>query len=408
MKPNPSPDDVSEPSIIAGELEAEDEFGGNLFDGVEISEHDGTEFTFETRSGGNATPANDPPKPSNPAGPPTAPAQRISGNARSGPVQPAMNRVQSMPSMRAPNNGNQNPPQPSTRVSNNGNQNPQQHQQQNGPPKPMHPPNNRPPQTSNALQAMSRPEPARPRGPNPTVDIHAAPKPIGQPQQQNQNQPPRPQQQNQNQPLRPTPPQAQQSNQAPQNQAAAPKPPGPGQQPPQGPPTVGFVRARPNLNPDSAASLNGLPAFNPHAESPIPQEKRTPGIDRNRSMKITRDSIGKPPPAPQLQQQQPPPQPQVQGFRPVAPGGRNTNYVNPNQDPHRRIGAPGGHAMSPLANRTSYKPPGPIQGIKRPPLADVSNQAGNGDGHEDKKPKLDNGRENAPPVPGNGGAVTSS
>jgi hypothetical protein len=46
--------------------------------------------------------------------------------------------------------------------------------------------------------------------------------------------------------------------------------------------------------------------------------------------------------------------------------------------------------MSPLANRNAYKPPGMVGGIKRPPLADVSNQAGNSEAPPDpKKPKLD-------------------
>lgn len=50
---------------------------------------------------------------------------------------------------------------------------------------------------------------------------------------------------------------------------------------------------------------------------------------------------------------------------------------------------PGAHAMSPLANRGAYKPPGMVGGIKRPPLADVSNQGANAEGPpEPKKPRL--------------------
>jgi hypothetical protein len=385
MRSNTSGPNESQSSLMVGELEAEDEFGGNLFDGVEISEHEGAEFTFETRSAASEAEVKTPGASGAPARQ-GGPAQRVAGIMRNGSGQPPMNRAQQVPPTRTPNGGNQPPPQ--------------QQPPNQGAPRTMPPPNNRDQQTPNPAQNMARPDGQRPRGPNQTVDIHAAPKAQGQPQQ--------------NQPLKPTPPQAPQANPPqPQNQTAAPKPPGPGQPPPPAAPTVGFVRARPNLNPDNAASLNALPAFNPHAESPVPQEKRTPGIDRTRSMKITRESIGKPPPAPQLQQQTA--QPQAQGFRPVAPNGRHPNYVNPNQDPNRRIGAPGAHAMSPLANRGSYKPPGQVGGIKRPPLADVSNQAGNGDGHEDKKPKLDKGAENRAPAPENAvppangaGAVPSS
>ena len=43
---------------------------------------------------------------------------------------------------------------------------------------------------------------------------------------------------------------------------------------------------------------------------------------------------------------------------------------------------PGAHAMSPLANRGAYKPPGMVTGVKRErmPLADVSNGNSNSNG----------------------------
>lgn len=354
-------------SVISTSFEVEDEFGGNLFDGVEINEDHGHEFTFETVPGAPVPKLLEGPRPADPAaGPVTNRTNPGLGNA---PIRQPVPRVQSMPAMRAPNGANQ-PPQ-------------QQQQQNQGPSRTAPQQVARGPQTPNPQQNNGRPDLQRPGRPPPTVDIHAPPKPPVQPPQQ------------QNPPLRPTPPQV-----LPPNQAAPPKPAGSStsHRPP-----VGFVTSRAAelmQNSESTASLSNLPAFNPHAESPLPKDQRTPGIDHTRSMKITRESVGIPTPNPQPQpQEQQAQQGQgQQGFRPVG-GGSNragSNFVNPHQDVNRRIGMPGAHAMSPLANRSAYKPPGMVGGVKRPPLTDVSNQNGsNGDGPEPKKPKLEaNGVEN--------------
>ncbi|EUC44964.1 hypothetical protein COCMIDRAFT_96837, partial [Bipolaris oryzae ATCC 44560] len=216
-----------------------------------------------------------------------------------------------------------------------------------------------------------------------------------------------------NQPPRPNPPQAQQ----PPNQQRQ----GPQAQPTTTPatnltalnqrPSVGFVtsRAAELLQASEMPTLNNLPQFNPNAESPIPKEKRTPGIDHARSVPIKREAVGAPP-APQ-------PAPQ----RPGAPstGSFNRpNIVNPHLDSNRRIGMPGApsYAMSPSANRGAYKPPtfsngnGP-NGIKREraALQDVSNVGVNGqtaavvEGPDAKKQKVD-----VPPGAENNAGVTST
>ncbi|XP_014558712.1 hypothetical protein COCVIDRAFT_93711, partial [Bipolaris victoriae FI3] len=172
-------------------------------------------------------------------------------------------------------------------------------------------------------------------------------------------------------------------------------------------PTVGFVtsRAAELLQSSETTTLNNLPQFNPNAESPIPKEKRTPGIDHARSVPIKREAVGAPP-APQ-----PPPQ---------RPGASSTgsfnrpNIVNPHLDSNRRIGMPGApnYAMSPSANRGAYKPPtfANGNGIKREraALQDVSNVGVNGqtasvEGPDAKKQKVD-----APPGAENNAGVAST
>ncbi|KAJ5060441.1 hypothetical protein J3E72DRAFT_233710 [Bipolaris maydis] len=201
-----------------------------------------------------------------------------------------------------------------------------------------------------------------------------------------------------NQPPRPNPPQAQQ----PPNQQRQVLQAQPTTTPATNPTasnqrlSVGFVtsRAAELLQASETPTLNNLPQFNPNAESPIPKEKRTPGIDHARSVPIKREAVGAPP-APQ-------PAPQ----RPGAPstGSFNRpNIVNPHLDSNRRIGMPSAssYAMSPSANRGAYKPPtfangnGP-NGIKREraALQDVSNVGVNGqtaavEGPDAKKQKVD-------------------
>lgn len=175
-------------------------------------------------------------------------------------------------------------------------------------------------------------------------------------------------------------------------------------------PPVGFVtsRAAELLQASETPTLNNLPQFNPNAESPIPKEKRTPGIDHARSVPIKREAVGAPP-APQ-------PAPQRPGA--ISTGSFNRpNIVNPHLDSNRRIGMPGApnYAMSPSANRGAYKPPtfangNGANGIKREraALQDVSNVGVNGqtaavEGPDAKKQKVD-----APPGAENNAGVAST
>ncbi|KAF2035595.1 hypothetical protein EK21DRAFT_54137, partial [Setomelanomma holmii] len=307
--------------------EFDDEFDGNLFDGVDVSEAHGDEVSFETGS---------------------APTE-------------------SRPGRPMPNGNMQRQPQAPV--------------QQNQP----------------------RPEQYRAGMPPPTTDVQSAPR---LPLQQQQN----PQQQLQAQTLRPTPPDAQQGHNQPRPPPQAQPTTGPpaNPQPPTGRPPVGFVTSRAAellQTADGTTPINGLPTFNPHVESPIPQEKRTPGFDRNRSAPVKREAVGAPP--------APPPAAQPATSRPVGPGpARPTNFVNPQQDLNRRIGMPGApnYAMSPSANRGAYKPPtfaNGAAGVKRerPPLQDVSNQGattgGNaGEGPDVKRQRVEastTGAENAAP-----------
>ncbi|KAF1928661.1 uncharacterized protein M421DRAFT_62791, partial [Didymella exigua CBS 183.55] len=294
----------------------DDEFDGNLFDGVEVSEDHG-ETTLDSAS-------------SDTVGPRAIEAPR-SGNGTNG-----TNSDRNTP---GPNNGNLQPQRQSAPVGR-GHGFSQQSQPNQGPARAQpNGPNQRGPQTPQ----QPRPDQAR-RMPPPTGEIHKAPAP----QQQNG-------QQRQQQPLRPTPPQAQQANQprpAPQGPGnAAPHSNGPN---PNVPAQVGFASARAAEQVQSANSsmaLNSV-AFNPHAESPVPKDKRTPGLDHTRSVPVKRKDDGNAAAA------------QAQGAGRAANGGaagfnRASNFVKPQQDANRRIGMPAGgpsYAMSPSANRGAYKP----------------------------------------------------
>ncbi|KAI9680546.1 MAG: DNA repair protein rad52 [Caeruleum heppii] len=124
-----------------------------------------------------------------------------------------------------------------------------------------------------------------------------------------------------------------------------------------------------------AANPSNLPTFNPHSESP--SIRKTVGVDHSKSKPVNREALGLPPP----------PAPPALGLAPSAGAGaaaaaagsnggvtttagivtRSTsNFVNPQLDGMRRIGAPPGGAgnHSPMGNRGSggYKPPGPATG----------------------------------------------
>ncbi|KAL8983066.1 MAG: hypothetical protein Q9205_002596, partial [Flavoplaca limonia] len=123
-------------------------------------------------------------------------------------------------------------------------------------------------------------------------------------------------------------------------------------------PPLGFFTARAAETIQSASSIPPqAPSFNPHLESP--SIRKTAGVDHTRTKPVARELVGAPhPPA-------------------VSSGGR-PNFVNPQVDKGRRVGMPGGVA-SPLANRSSYKPPqmkrtadGTTIQQSRPALGDVT------------------------------------
>ncbi|KAI9737791.1 MAG: DNA repair protein rad52 [Cirrosporium novae-zelandiae] len=174
-------------------------------------------------------------------------------------------------------------------------------------------------------------------------------------------------------------------------------------------PPVGFFSAR------SATAVLGADntsptVFNPKLESP--SIRKTAGVNHDKTVPVERSALGLPP----KQTTNPGGAPPAR-----APTG-TTNFVNPSLDPNRRIGAPGGMGMSPLANRSSYRPPTmhakrpasteagaggrlPNNG-NRPPLGDVT--AGvtnhpitsnmNGHGSEIKRQKTGPGYEVQNPV----------
>lgn len=129
------------------------------------------------------------------------------------------------------------------------------------------------------------------------------------------------------------------------------------------PPGKGFLSARaatmvPDSNSGDSLPPNNpnLPVFNPHLESP--SIRKTPGVDHKSSKPLTKDlkhvpggSQGPPGPGPR-------------------PGMGRGSVLNPQLDSARQIGAPGNRALSPMQNRSSYKPPT----IKRPLDADTMNR----------------------------------
>lgn len=101
-------------------------------------------------------------------------------------------------------------------------------------------------------------------------------------------------------------------------------------------PPLGFFTARAAETIQSASGIPPqAPSFNPHLESP--SIRKTAGVDHTKTKPVARDLVGAPPPPA------------------VSPASR-PNFANPQVDKARRVGMPGG-AASPLANRSSYKPP---------------------------------------------------
>ncbi|KAL9641148.1 MAG: hypothetical protein Q9204_000246 [Flavoplaca sp. TL-2023a] len=101
-------------------------------------------------------------------------------------------------------------------------------------------------------------------------------------------------------------------------------------------PPLGFFTARAAETIQSASGIPPqAPSFNPHLESP--SIRKTAGVDHTKTKPVARELVGAPPP-------------------PAVSSASRPNFVNPQVDKGRRVGMPGGVA-SPLANRSSYKPP---------------------------------------------------
>jgi len=126
---------------------------------------------------------------------------------------------------------------------------------------------------------------------------------------------------------------------------------------------AGFVTGRSasllNQASEGKAAANAPAAFNPHAESP--SIRRTQGVNPGKSAPIMRESLG----TALANASTVPPQQQGNNGGAPGPGPNRANFTNPSIDPTRRIGMPGGGP-----NRGAYKPP---SAVKRPALTDVSN-----------------------------------
>ncbi|KAG6168885.1 hypothetical protein E4U51_001868 [Claviceps purpurea] len=166
--------------------------------------------------------------------------------------------------------------------------------------------------------------------------------------------------------------------------------------------TVAFFSARAVARSAEAKEpvLASSQLFNPKAESP--SIRKTPGIDHSSSKPLARNGQHvAPTPSSQAVLA---PVSNATGFTSVRPGGSITggSLTNPSLDHTRRIGAPGGPG-SPLANRSSYKPPtmkrplagdGSTTGSARPPLLDLpANAGGQGNGVSSKATLAGDGME---------------
>ncbi|KAM0715325.1 hypothetical protein Q7P37_008823 [Cladosporium fusiforme] len=172
----------------------------------------------------------------------------------------------------------------------------------------------------------------------------------------------------------------QQSNSAPGEHSEEYHPPMPTEPPADAP--GGFVTGRSaaflNQATGEAKSANAPAAFNPHAESP--SIRRTQGINPGKSMPIMRQSLtGASNPTANGQPQQNP-----QQATPAQGNNNNrSNFVNPSNDPTRRIGMPGTGGPQ---NRNAYKP---HSAVKRPALSDVSNLPQVDGGTDPKKQRFE-------------------
>ncbi|KAK4996537.1 DNA repair protein rad52 [Elasticomyces elasticus] len=364
-KENRPPRVHSMPSTLSAGTEYEDEFGGNLFDGVDFTHPD------EVRLDDTITDTSVHAPGQGSSNGPVNGAESLQAHQR-------VKRVESMPAMQHGNSLQT----PQNRV--------QQDQvvasEPRGPPRP--PPN----------VTTQKVDHGQIRMPPPVQHTGAPRRSAVQQQQQSYHAPPaqRPLQQASDtrsnpssgdavlhhQPQRPshsnrlttdtniqpsttlTPPIPQQQLQLlPQPPQQVPQTVPSGHEPPPGFLTGRALAADPTIQPPSN------PAFNPHAESP--SIRRTHGVNPGRSAPIKRTALGN----------------SGSGVPPQTADGPplRTNFVNPAADMGRRIGMPGGGVSSPLANRGSYKPPTAVKrpapaplltaadSDARPPLADVSN-----------------------------------
>ena len=150
---------------------------------------------------------------------------------------------------------------------------------------------------------------------------------------------------------------------------------------------AGFVTGRSasllNQVSEGKAAANAPAAFNPHAESP--SIRRTQGVNPGKSAPIMRESLGTAlANASTVPPQYVPPQQGNNGAS--GPGPNRANFTNPSIDPTRRIGMPGGGP-----NRGAYKPP---SAVKRPALTDVSNLPQTDGGADAKRQRVES------PAPG--------
>jgi DNA repair and recombination protein RAD52 len=213
-------------------------------------------------------------------------------------------------------------------------------------------------------QVQQRPLPGN-RPPPPQGGRMPPPAAVDSHQHQRPNQPPYQQNNIANQPRSrgnsSTP-----ENPPPQNPVNGPQPNG--AQPNHDQP-VGFIhgRAAEMLRTNGARNV---PPFNPHADSPL--LRRTTGIEHKTTRPIRREDIAKlragaqagSLESAQLSENVPPIPGPANGRLVGAPTAQN--FVNPQADANRKIGMPGS-MQSPLANRGAYKPPGPTAGVKRGP-----------------------------------------
>jgi len=383
-----APNDTPQPSRTTTDhseispADFEDEFGTNLFDGVDISENPDDDWTVVTDTVGQSSSTTEAP-PAKMTAPPNVGQVNRNNQGPSGQPRPQPPRVQSMQSSRPSNvTGQQHGAQQQQAYQPNSRPTMQNQNQMRGPQQSVSN-QTRAPQTPNAHQNGPRGDPNRGRMAPPSADGQNRAQSHQHAQNQNQVQG--------IQPNRATPPHVgpgNQNNHTPQARSNFHQNTHNPGQPVMNKPAVGFVTSRAaGLVQNAEGAPGGLPpnvpAFNPHAESPLPKGLRTPGIDHTKSTKVTRQEVGIG---------------SGPGQAKSNPATFNRpNFINPQQDVNRRIGMPT-TGQSPMANRSAYKPPGMVTGAKRQPLTDVSNKGTEANGrenHDAKRMKMDGpGMEN--------------